>query len=87
MSGEKKINSLFVGETTGGTLKWRFHPLIHTQLGLTLAQYFVGCQDKRTGRGEILSFGVGGLNSCQDTAKLELLGGVKTHTKVLPGRN
>ena len=60
---------------------------MHTQLGFTLAQYFAGCQDKRTGRGEILSFGVGGLNPCQDTAKLELLGGVKSYTQVLSSRN
>ena len=63
------------------------HPLIHTRLEFTLAQYFVGCQDRRTGRGEILSFGVGGLNPYQDTAKLELLGGEKTYTQVLSSRN
>jgi len=38
VSGEEKGNRLFVGESTGETLKCNLHPLIHTFLKFNLAQ-------------------------------------------------
>jgi hypothetical protein len=46
VSGEEKANRLFVGESTGETLKWRLHPLIHTLLESNLAPDIAACQFK-----------------------------------------